>query len=249
MEKPRTNSWVPIAALAAVGLVLFVATLASMETAQEAASLANLPRATVASPVSRRAVYRGKLYGPPARVTPLKAKAAAFWWSVTTGTSKSRKVTCRGFESLELELRDGDATLPIVAFGGKASVLSDKRDNDWTERWVIDVGSLLPLQPSKPPVPCQGTSPNYVEHSIPQGTEVEIAACYRNNALSGCDVGLAAVISVPKLLVHRERRAERAFIPFLVGAISCTSIVTALLVLSIVAARRTLRPLRPGKSS
>jgi hypothetical protein len=248
MEKPPRYSLIPLGALVGVVAVLLIAALAAWETSEELAYFAKLRRATVASPHSGPAVYRGKLFGPPARATPTKVPAAAYWWRITTGASKSRKVSCKDDQSLGLELRDGDAKLSLDAFAGKISVLSDAKDGEWSEKRVVDVGKLKPRELSNPPVSCEGSNPSYVEHSIPQGTEVEVVACYRVDGLKGCDVGLTGIF-VPTLAIHRERRADRAFIPFFVAAMVCTLIVTALFVVSIVARRRALSPLRPGRHS
>ncbi len=253
MNPPRPYSAVPFAIAALIGAGFFFAFVGAHDYFAELEFLRDLPRATLAAPVKGPAIYAGRLVGPAERKTLTQQSAAAHFWSVTVGGGKSRTLKCFEWEVDRLELRDNEGhALPYLGLvNRKLSVVSDDRGHDWSHRDVVDLGPLKSHKPAGLPAQaqrCQGSSAGYVEQRIPPNTEVEVLACYRDGALHACDAPLRNVLSVPNLMVHRVRRAERAYLAFVVVSGLSTMLLGVLFVLSLRARKRTVQPLRPGEA-
>lgn len=246
-ERPRRQSLWHVLAAAAAATALTIAYLSAARMIDEVAILRALPRATLDSPVKGPAIYRGQLFGPENRATPSKRAAAAHWWWVNTGGSKSRRTSCESSATTKLELRDGDTTLPYLALSSASgSVIDSGRPIAWDAPAVIDFVERGPFETTNPPpTTCTGKSPRYIEYSIAQGAAVEVVACYRGGALQACTGRFQTVVSLPTIAAHREHRADRAYLPFMLAGFMCTSLVSTLFVLSVLSLRRAAKPQRP----
>lgn len=218
-------------------------------TIEQLRFLRDLPRASLDAPKKGPAIYAGRIYGPPGRATPMGEKAAITWWWVNDGFSKSRTTSCfeRQLESLELAA-DG-RSVPYVALGSASSLslLSDERGDDWGDPVVVDLGSQAAHKPDYLPDAAHkcssGTNPIYVERWVAQGAEVEVVACYRDGALRECDAPLRSLLGLGTIVPHRQRRADHAYVPFLVACgINTVMLLGFLLISGLV----TL-PLRPTR--
>lgn len=242
----------PVALLTIIGLVSLIAYGVNDPYFQQLRYVRELPHATVEAPIEGPAIYKGRLLGPESRIAPSTRKPAAmtFWW-VITGGSKSRKRVCFERAVNEVRLASGDVSIPIRALdAGDLSLVSDRRDSDWNHNLVVDTGPLAEYGGSTLPKHashCSGTSPSYTEVVVPQGTEVEVVACYSGNALRDCGLRpISALVSVPDEITHRRRRAERSYLGFVVVAGLCVPIIGILFITAINAYRRTSRPVRPS---
>jgi hypothetical protein len=216
--------------------------------------LAAAPHATLAAPVKGPAIYTGVLRGPADRKTPLGRRASAFWWSVDERHGKQSVTICKNAARDRLELVDGASAAPleVLETATSVSLMAGGFGDEWTSRVVIDVTSGSESgtagELSGEAAKCAGKGRSYSERFVPVGTRVEVLACHGGAALRACPGAIHdAVLAIPTLAKHRERRAESALGGVTAFALGSMSAILVVFVVTLAGKGAVLRGMTPGR--
>ena len=254
MSHARGGShWPLIPAALGAALAFTVAFASAREEVVALDILRAAPPASLTAPREGPAIYRGNVYGPPGRKDADGRESAATWWWVTEPAGKrSSRTVCFERQIAGMRLRAGATELPITMFetAESLSLLGVDRDDDWTDPIFIDLATEP--KSSSPTLPalaarCAGSKRTFISRSMRQGARAEVLACHRGGALVACDGPLGGVLAVDGMSGYRERRLERAIMPFVVASILVLVALAALLQRAIRFRERTFAPLWGGR--
>ena len=237
----------PLVTTLLLAVALFVVALSTRKEAEKLRIVGTAPRASLAAPIAGPAIYEGAVFSTVPRVSPLGKKSAAFWWWVEQKSGKTWKVVCSKAVRDTMELRAERVSMKLSLFTAPGlSLIADTRE-DWTERLVIDLGSLAYDKPTTK-IPselnqCAASGRTYTERRILEGTKVEVLGCYKDGELGPCGGPLGGALSVPSLEVHRAHRRAHLFVPVRIVAIVAAMLLFAMGFVNALFRVRVLGPL------